>query len=133
MAALLHHEEYMISGGLRVNAFNHPWIYKVSHAFPPHLLVPLVLSRCLTEHITGQYRLITLIAPFWMEASWLSTVLNLLDDIPHHCLIIKYFVRDVLHSSGVQGSAIATFNPLADMCRTDKSFLPQCVRQCEGD
>ena len=36
-------------GGLRLNAFNHPWTYQLSYVFPPPTLVPLVLLRFQTR------------------------------------------------------------------------------------
>ena len=46
--------------------------------FPPPALVPLVLSKFLTEHVKGQLRHLILVAPCWMEAPWLPTGLNML-------------------------------------------------------
>ena len=50
--------------------------------FPPLALVPLVLSKSLAEHVNGQIRWLILVAPCWMEAPWLPTVLNMLADVP---------------------------------------------------
>ena len=80
---------------LGLNAFNHPWAYQVSYLFTPTTLVLLVLSKFLTECATGQFRLLTLVAPCWMEAPWLPTVLNMLADIPHQCAIIRDIIMDV--------------------------------------
>ena len=40
------------------------------------------LSKFLAEHVKGQLRCLILVAPCWMEAPWLPTVLNMLADIP---------------------------------------------------
>ena len=57
------------------------------------------------EHVTNQFRLLTLVTLSWMEAPWLPTVLNMLEDIPYKCPIIHgYFGR-----LSAQGSAIAAF------------------------
>ena len=56
-----------------------------SYVFPSPALVPLVFSRFLAEHVTGQFRLLILVAPCWMEAPWLPTVPNILDDYLHCC------------------------------------------------
>ena len=64
-------------GALGLNAFSHPWTHQVSYMFPPSALVPLVLSKFLAEHITGQVRFIILVASCLMEASWLPTALNI--------------------------------------------------------
>ena len=74
-------ETPLSQGALGLNAFNHPWMFKVSYVCPPTTLVPLVLSKILVEHVKGQLRLLILVAPCWMEAPWLPTVLNMLADI----------------------------------------------------
>ena len=55
-------------GALGLNAFSHPWNFQVSYVFPPPVLVPLVLSKFLVEHVNGQLRHLLLVAPYWMEA-----------------------------------------------------------------
>ena len=52
-------------------------------------LVPLVLCTYVAEHVTGQFRLLILVEPCWMEGSWLLTVVNMLKDIPYFCPIIR--------------------------------------------
>ena len=49
-------------GSLGLNTFNHPWMYQVSYV-SPHALVPLVLFKFLAGHVTGQFRLLILVAP----------------------------------------------------------------------
>ena len=61
----------------------------MSYVFPPPPLVPLILSTFLIKHVTDQFRLLILDAPCWMEVPCLLTVLNMLEDIPHQCPIIK--------------------------------------------
>ena len=68
-------------GALGLNAFNHHGMFQVSYIFPP-ALVPLVLSKFLTEHVKGQLRHLILVAPCWLEAPWPPAVLNMLADIP---------------------------------------------------
>ena len=80
-------------GALGLNSFSHPWNFQVSYLFPP--LVPLVLSKFLVEHVNGQLRHLLLMAPCWMEALWLPTVLNMLEDVPQWCPIIKDLALDV--------------------------------------
>ena len=80
---------------LRLNAFNHPWMFQVSYVFPPATSVSLVLSKFLAESVKGQLRLLILVAPCWIEAPWLPTILNMLVDIPWQCPIIKDLVMDV--------------------------------------
>ena len=64
-------------GALRLNAFKHSWTYLVSYVFPPPVLVPLILSKFLAECVMSQFRLLILVAPCWMEAPCLPTVLNM--------------------------------------------------------
>ena len=78
MPTLLHLEISTISGAFGLNAFNHPWTFQVSYMFPSPALVLLVLSTFLVEHVKGELRHLILVAPCWMEAPWLSTVLNML-------------------------------------------------------
>ena len=67
-------------GALELNAFNHPWKFQVDYVFPPPVLVPLVLSKFLAEHVKGQLRHLILLVSCWMEALWLPAVLNMLSD-----------------------------------------------------
>ena len=80
---------------LGLNAFNHPWAIRWIIWFL-HAWVLLVLSKCLVKLVAGQFRLLILVAPCWMEDPWLLTDLNTLADIPHQCPIIKGIVMDVL-------------------------------------
>ena len=64
-----------------MNAFNHPWTYQLNYVVHPPALVSSVLSRFLADHVTGHLRL--LVTPYWVEASWLSTFLSMLEDILH--------------------------------------------------
>ena len=90
-------------GVLGLNAFSHPWTFQVSYVFPPPALVPLVLSKFLAEHISGQLRHLILVAPCWMEAPCLPTVLNMLADVPWQCPIIKDHVVDVSVGQALKG------------------------------
>ena len=63
-----------------VNGFNHLWKFCMSYLFPLPASIPLVLSMLLAEHVTNQFSLLIIVAPFWMESPWLPTVLNMLED-----------------------------------------------------
>ena len=82
-------------GALGLNAFSHPWTFQVSYVFPSLALVPLVLCRFLAELVNGQLRYLIMVAPCWMEAPWLPTVLNMLADVPWWCPIIKDLIMDI--------------------------------------
>ena len=90
-------------GALELNAFSHPWKFQVSYVFPPLALVPLVLSKFLAEHVNGQLRHLLLVAPCWMEAPWLPTVLNMLADVPWQCPHVKDLIVDVLVGQAFKG------------------------------
>ena len=49
-------EKMLPPGALGLNAFNHPWKFQVSYAFPSTASIPLVLSKFLLEHVTNQFR-----------------------------------------------------------------------------
>ena len=114
-----------------MNALNLCWSYWVNYELPYPALGPLTLSTFLAEHITGQFRLLLLVLPCWMVASWLPTVLNMLEDIPCQWPIIKDFIMDVL--VGWVPNGLPFFNLtlwlLRNLCCADKGSLPQSVRQ----
>ena len=118
-------------GTLGLNAFNHLWQFQVGYMFPPPALVPLILSKFLTEHVKGQLRQLIVVAPCWMEAPWLPTVLNMLADIPWQWYpIIKDLVMDVSVGQVLKGLPYLhlTLWLLRDVCYTDRGSLPQSVR-----
>ena len=99
--------------------------------FPPPASVSLVLSKFQAEHVTGNSRHLILVAPCWMEALWLPTVLNMLADISQCCSVIKDLIMDV--SVGQVLKVLLhlhlTLWLIRDMCCTDNGSLPQSVRQ----
>ena len=103
MPASFHLGNSITSGALGLNAFSHPWTFHISYVFPPPALVPLVLSKFLAEHVNSQLRHLILVAPCWMEAPWLPTVLNMLVDVPQWCPIVKDLVVDVLVGQVLKG------------------------------
>ena len=117
-------------GTLGLNAFSHPWKFQVSYVFSPPALVPLVLSKFLAEHVNGQLRHLLLVAPCWMEAPWLPTVLNMLADVPQPCPLLKDLILDVLVGQVLNGLRYlhVTLWLLSDMCYADRGSLPQSVR-----
>ena len=102
--------------------------------FPLPALVPLVLSKFLAEYVKVQLRQLILVALFWMDTSWLLTVLNILADIPQQSPIIKDLVMDVLVCQALKGLPYLhlTLWLLSDVCYTDRDSLPQSVRQWWG-
>ena len=77
------------------------------------------------------YRHLILVAPCWMEAPWLPTVLILLADIPQWCPIIKDLIADVLVGQVLKDlpHVHLTLWLLSDECYADRGSLPQFVRQ----
>ena len=63
----------------------------MSHVFP---LGSPSSVQFLAGHVTGQFRLLILMTPCWMGASWLPTVLNMLVDITYYCPIVTNVVMD---------------------------------------
>ena len=60
--------------------------------FPPPSLVSVVLSNFLVKHVTGQFRPLILVAPWWIEAPWLQIVLSMFKDIRDLFVIIRDLV-----------------------------------------
>ena len=118
-------------GALGLNVFSQPWTFQVSYVFPPLALVPLVLSKFLAEHVKVQLGHLILVAPCWMEAPWLPTVLNMLADVPQQCPIIKDLVMDVSVGQALRGLQYLhlTLWQLSNVCSADRGSLPQPVRQ----
>ena len=117
-----------------LNAFSHPWTFQVSYVFPPPALVPLVLSKFLAEHVSGQLRHLILVVPCWMEAPWLPTFLNMLADVPWQCPIIKDLIVDVLVGQVLKGLQYLhlTLWQLSNVCYADRGSLPQSLRWWQG-
>ena len=82
-------------GALELNSFNHDWTYQISYTFP-NALGLLVLTKFLADHVTGHFRLLSIVAPWWMDAPCLPTILTMLEDIPDWCPFIKDLIKDVL-------------------------------------
>ena len=121
-------------GALGLNTFSHPWTFQVSYVFPPLALVPLVLSKFLAEHVSGQLRHLILAVPCWMEAPWLPTGLNMLADVPQQCPTIKDLIMDVLVGQVLKGlwCLHLTLWQLSNVCFADRDSLPWSVRQWQG-
>ena len=90
LSLLLHLGKSPASGCLGIECFQPSRMYQVSYVFPSPACVPLVLSKVLAECVTGQFRLLFVVAPCWMGASWFPTVLNMLEDAPYGCPIINF-------------------------------------------
>ena len=75
----------------------------------------LVLCKFLTEHVTGQFRLLILVAPWWIEASWLLTVLIVLLDTLC-CPIVKNIFMDVLEDQVFKGLPLLHLILAAQRC-----------------
>ena len=121
-------------GALGLNAFSHPWTFQVGYVFPPLVLVPLVLSKFLAEYVNSQLRHLIVVAPCWMEAPWLPTILNTLADVPRWCPSIKDLIMDVLVVQALKGLQYLhlTLWQLNDMCYADWGSLPQSDRWWQG-
>ena len=69
-----------------------------------------------------------------MEALWLPTVLNMLEDIHWHYPAIKDCIVGVFVGQVLKGLQYLhlTLWMLRDMCCADKGSLPQSIRQWQG-
>ena len=103
-------ENVLHLGALGLNVFNHPGKFGWVMCFLLLMLISLVLSRSLVEHITGQFRCLILVTPCWIEASWLPTVLNMLVDILYCSPNVKKSCHGWFNGLHAQGSAITAFN-----------------------
>ena len=64
-----------------------------------------------------------------MEVPWLPTVLNMLEDIPYWCAIVKDLIKDVLVDWVLNGLLLLHLTLWYHM---DKGFLLQFVKQWQG-
>ena len=79
-----------------LNAFCHPRTYHVSYVYYAPALDSLIMLRLLAEQVAGWFQHLILVASCWMKAPWLPRVLNMVEDIPHWCQIVKDHIMDVL-------------------------------------
>ena len=131
MSALLHRGKSSTFGGLGVKCIQPSLNISVCCVFPSPALSPLVLSKFLAEHVTGQFRLLILVVPCWMAGLWLPTVLNMLEDIPQCCTVTKDLIMDVSVGQVLKGQPYLHLNVwlLRYMCYIYKGSLSQSVRQ----
>ena len=134
MPALFHFGNSTTSGGHGVECLQPSLEFPGTYLFPSPALVPLVLSKFLAEHVNGQLRHLLLVAPCWMEAPWLPTVLNMLADVPQQCPIVKDLVMDVSVGQVLKSLQYLhlTLWLLSNVCYADRGSLPQSVRQWWG-
>ena len=87
--------------------------------------------QVLTENVKDQLKQFILVAPCWMEAPCLSTVLNMLEDVPWQCPVLKDLIIDVSVGLVLKGLSYLdlTLWLLNDVCYADRASLPQSVRQ----
>ena len=134
MPAVLHLGNGTTSGVLGVECLQPSLDFQIRYIFPSPALVHLVPSNFLAEHVKGELRLLILMAPCWMEASLLPTILNMLTDFPWHCPIVKDLIMDVLVGHMLKDLPYLhlTLWLLRDVFCRDRGSLPQSVRQWQG-
>ena len=98
----------------------------------PSVFVPLILSMFLVGHFTGYFRLLILVALYWMEAPWLPKVLNMFADIPQYCPVIKHLTVDVLIGQVLKGLSYNKGLPV--MLETMGRLVCSrgCTKQCHS-
>ena len=127
MSALLHLGKSTTSQILWVEHFQPPSTFQMSYLVPPPALVPLVLSMFLAKHVTSQFRILILVAPCWMEACSLSIVVNIPEDIPHHCLILMNLIIDVSANWVLKGLPLLDLTlGYPEMCAVQTRVLFLC-------
>ena len=79
-------------------------------------------------------RHLILLAPCWIEAPWLPTILNMSTDVPWQCPIIKDLVMDNSSGQVLKGLQCLhlTLWLLSNVCLANRGSLPQSVRQWQG-
>ena len=91
LSALLQFGESITTESLGVECFNHPSLEVCFElCFSYSCISCLVLFRSLTEQITGQLRLLILVAPCWIEALCFPLVVNILEDIPCSYMLVSH-------------------------------------------
>ena len=115
-------ENPLLLGPLGLNMFNYLWKYQVGNAFLPPAFIPLVLFTFLAEHVIGQIQTFDCNSTILDGGSLAPTVLNMLEDIPQHCPVVKGLIMDVSVGQELNGLPYQhlTFWLLRDMCCTDK-------------
>ena len=90
------------------------------YVFSPQLVL-LFMSDFLVEHVTGQFRLLI---------PWLPTVLSMMENITHQCLIVKDLIWYTAVGWVLKGLPLLhlILLLLSDVCCSDKGSLPQAVR-----
>ena len=81
--SIIHHGESAFSGNLAVESFQPSLDISDELNISSSCSSSLVPLKFLAEHVTGEFRVLIFIAPGWIKAPWLPTVLNMLDNIPH--------------------------------------------------
>ena len=79
-------------------------------------------------------RLLILVGLCGVEDTWLPIVINMLEDIPQQCPIMKDLIMDVSIGLVLKGVSLLylTFWLLIDMYCIDKGSPPQSVGQWQG-
>ena len=96
MSAILHLRKSTTSGSLGAEHFQQLLDLSGEFCISSSCISSPSSVRFLADHAKGQFRLLILGAPCWMEAPLLPTVLNMLADVSLHCPIVQHLIMDVL-------------------------------------
>ena len=100
-------ENSLSVGSLGLNNLNHSWTYQVRYVFPPTTLVPLYLSKFLSEHVTSQFRLLFIVAPCYSS--------QYVRRLSSYVSCSKWLHQGCFSIGGTQGSTITAPWLLRDM------------------
>ena len=87
-------------------------------------------SSPISVHVRGQFRILIPVTSCWIEAFWLPTVVNMLDNMPPLVSCCKISQQRCFDRPGDKASAITAFNPLTGQRHVvQKGFFTSV---CEG-
>ena len=90
MLALLHPGKFTTFGNLGIKCFKLSLDTSIELPTSSSCSTSPSSVMFLAKHVTGHFRLLIIVAPCWMEASCLPTVLSMLKDIPHWWPFVRF-------------------------------------------
>ena len=121
--------ESIIPGSLEVEGFQPSIDISSELCIFSFIISPHSSIKCPGKHIRGQFKLLIVVTLNWVEASWPTTVLNILENVPHEVFHFKNLISNVFGDWLLKGmpSLHLTLWLLRDMCCVDNASHPQSV------